>query len=114
MLKSILEVMAALLGLAGTIVGSYGTYLLTRWSLPFRFWGIVRRMWEILWKLVTLQKDEVIKKLRFESDFTKFLNEENKGYSLYGAYLVFIGFVLQIFGAFFAALSVIRAMILSS
>jgi hypothetical protein len=99
---AILETGAAVLAFGGAIIAAYGTYLLTKWYQPFRFWGLVGSLWDILCKLLTGRKQEAIKKIEEEADFAAFLNEENKATSLFGIYLVLISFGLQVIAAFLA------------
>jgi len=101
MVKAI-EVSATALGLFGVAVGAYGTYLLTKWYQPFRFWGLLGALGEILWKLITGRKQQAIEKIEIAADFAAFLNQENKATSLFGIYLVLIGFGIQVLSAIFA------------
>jgi hypothetical protein len=105
MAKAILDATAATFGLFGAITGAYGTYLLTRWYQPFRFRGLLLSLLEILWKLVTGRKDEAIREIEREANFSDFLNPDNKATSLFGIYLVLIGFALQLIGSLLAITS---------
>jgi hypothetical protein len=105
MAKVILDAIAAAFGLFGAIVGAYGTYLLTRWYQPFRFWGLISSLFGILLKLVTGRKDKAIREIERQADFSDFLNQDNKATSLFGIYLVLIGFVLQLISSLLAIVS---------
>jgi hypothetical protein len=102
MAKTILECAAAVVGFLGGMVGAYGTFLLTRWSLPLGLWGVFAQMWQVFWMLITFRKGELIRRLKFQIDFTGFLQQDNKPVILYGGYLILIGFAIQNIGAVLA------------
>ncbi|MGA7219751.1 MAG: hypothetical protein WBX38_15630 [Candidatus Sulfotelmatobacter sp.] len=100
-----LDALAAAFGLFGAIVGAYGTYLLTRWYQPFGFLGLVASLFEILGKLVTGRKSNAIREIERQANFSELLNPDNKATSLFGIYLVLIGFALQLVGSLSAMTS---------
>jgi hypothetical protein len=93
--RGFLEVGAAVLSLAGGLVGAYGTYLLTEWYHLFRGTGFVGSLVETVWMPLLGRKSQLIQKLRLNADFAKSLKEEDRAVSLFGVHLVLVGFGLQ-------------------
>lgn len=93
-----IEILAALFSLVGVVVGTHGTYLLTRWYHPFSEGGFIVSLRRMLWRKIMGRSEESARHLRVTSALAK-LRPEDKARSLDGIYWVFVGFVLQTFGA---------------
>ena len=106
MAKATVEILAAILSLAGVIVSTHGTYLLTRWYHPFTEGGFVASLRRMMWRKMRGKNEELSRHLRVTTALAK-LRPEDKSRSLDGIYWVFVGFVLQTIGALLVLLDVL-------
>lgn len=92
-LKALVHIGAPVVTLVGVAVSVIGTYLITQWHHPFdntEFWKSVKR---VLWLLVTGRKRKAKEIVELASDLA--IKNETLAVSLFGLYIVFIGFVIQ-------------------
>jgi hypothetical protein len=82
----------------GVLLSVWGTYLLTRWYHPFRFWGFLGSVLQVTGLFVTGRRERATSILRAAAKFGR-LNEEERAESLIGLCLIFVGFLLQAMGA---------------
>jgi hypothetical protein len=101
-LKAFLEITSAIFGLLGVVAGVYGTWVMTKWTHVYGFWGF-------LWNILTLLFHKADSQRRKNEIATKLaeLEKEKKGESLSGLYFVFLGFVLQTIGAILLAIDAV-------
>ena len=101
-MKASLEIASAVFGLLGVIAGVYGTWIMTRWTHVYRFWGFT-------WNTLTLLLHRSKREERKNQIATKFaeLEKEKKADSLSGLYYVFLGFVFQTVGAILLLIDVV-------
>ena len=93
-----LQSLGFLLSIAGATLGIVGALMMARSYHPFSLRGFAKRGFRILWKLVHEGRDTVVRSAEITSRLGA-INNENRGYSLLGLYLVFLGFCLQLLGA---------------
>ena len=87
-----------LLSIAGATLGIVGVLMMARSYHPFSLPDFAKRAFRIAWKLFREGRDAVVRSAEIESRLGA-LNDEQRGYSLLGLYLVFLGFCLQLLGA---------------
>jgi hypothetical protein len=96
--RATVEILAAIFSLAGVVIGTHGTYMLTRWYHPFSEGGFLASLRRMIWRKLTGKRAELARHLRVSNALAK-LKPEDESHSLDGIYWVFVGFVLQTFGA---------------
>ena len=92
------EVLGFLLSIAGATLGFLGALMMARSYHPFSWSDFARQGIRILWKLFRQDRATVVRSVEIASKLGA-VNDENRGYSLLGLYLVFLGFCLQLLGA---------------
>ncbi len=97
-MKEVLEVSGAVFTLLGGLIGAYGTYFVTKWYHPFQGLDFMGSLIAIAARLFLGRKRAAIAEIQAEATFGE-LNKEQKAESLFGAYLVLIGFAVQSAGA---------------
>jgi hypothetical protein len=98
--KEILDIVSAVLGVVGGMVGALGTYFLLRWYQFFRGWDFLESVLETLLSLVKGGTRKAIDNITVQADFNP--NKDDRAASLFGIHLIFIGFGLQVLGALVA------------
>jgi len=82
----------------GVILGVMGTFLICKPYHPFTVWGLVRHLRSVIWCAIRKGPSQASGLVRTASRLSE-INEEDRAKSLVGVYLVFLGFVMQAFGA---------------
>ena len=92
------EALGFLLSIAGAILGLLGALTMAHSYHPFSLSDFAKQGIRLVWKLFRQDLATVVRSVEIASKLGA-VNNENRGYSLFGLYLVFWGFCLQLFGA---------------
>ena len=82
----------------GVILGVMGTFLICKPYHPFTVWGLVKHIVSLIPYAIRKGPSQASGLVRTASVLSA-INEEDRAKSLVGVYLVFLGFVMQAFGA---------------
>ena len=98
MSRMLVQLGAPLFSLVGVVLGVLGTYWITRWYHPFRFFGFVRSLSSLIYLVATgsLARASALLGAATKLGST---NVEDRAKSLAGIALVFFGFAFQALGA---------------
>lgn len=94
--------MFALLGFLvssiGSVLGVAGVLMMARSYHSFSLSGFIKYSFRVTLKLISARRKEVVESNEIVA-YLGSINEDRRGYSLMGLYLVFLGFCMQFLGS---------------